>query len=156
MIENEFGEVGIDDDLLKKNTRMQADEEIIEMMNGCICCTVRQDLVVVLDKLAKKVDAGLKLDGIVIEPHPPFPRGFEPSGGRAVQGAHSEDGKEVVPLAASDSSRLRLVAQKHALDKGAEQGWMRQRPQLASEAYGHSRKRRAPVRLRRGRLRRDR
>ena len=54
VIENEFGEVGIDDDLLKKNTRMQADEEIIEMMNGCICCTVRQDLVVVLDKLAKK------------------------------------------------------------------------------------------------------
>ena len=35
VIENEFGEVGIDDDLLKKNTRMQADEEIIEMMNGC-------------------------------------------------------------------------------------------------------------------------
>ena len=34
VIENEFGEVGIDDDLLKKNTRMQADEEIIEMMNG--------------------------------------------------------------------------------------------------------------------------
>ena len=54
VIENEFGEVGIDDDLLKKNTRMQADEEIIEMMNGCICCTVRQDLVVVLDKLAKR------------------------------------------------------------------------------------------------------
>merc|ERR1719191_544480 len=68
VIENEFGEVGIDDDLLKKNTRMQADEEIIEMMNGCICCTVRQDLVVVLDKLAKRVQAGtLKLDGIVIE-----------------------------------------------------------------------------------------
>ena len=68
VIENEFGEVGIDDDLLKKNTRMQADEEIIEMMNGCISCTVRQDLVVVLDKLAKRVQSGtLKLDGIVIE-----------------------------------------------------------------------------------------
>lgn len=47
---------------------MQAEEEIIEMMNGCICCTVRQDLVVVLDKLAKRVQAGtLKLDAIVIE-----------------------------------------------------------------------------------------
>ena len=46
IIENEFGETSIDDELLKKNTRMQADEEIIEMMNGCICCTVRQDLVV--------------------------------------------------------------------------------------------------------------
>jgi len=67
VIENEFGEVGIDDALLAKNTRMQASEEIIEMMNGCICCTVRQDLVVVLEKLAKKVEAGMKLDGIVIE-----------------------------------------------------------------------------------------
>jgi G3E family GTPase len=68
VIENEFGEVGIDDELLKKNTKMQADEEIIEMMNGCICCTVRQDLIVVLDKLSKRVRAGtLKLDGILIE-----------------------------------------------------------------------------------------
>ena len=68
VIENEFGEVGIDDELLKKNTRMQADEEIIEMMNGCICCTVRQDLVVVLNKLAARTAAGtLKLDGIIIE-----------------------------------------------------------------------------------------
>ena len=68
VIENEFGEVGIDDALLQKNTKMQADEEIIEMMNGCICCTVRQDLIVVLKKLAKRIEAGkLKLDGIVIE-----------------------------------------------------------------------------------------
>jgi len=68
VIENEFGEIGIDDALLSKNTKMQADEEIIEMMNGCICCTVRQDLIVVLNKLAKRVNSGkLKLDGIVIE-----------------------------------------------------------------------------------------
>ena len=68
VIENEFGEIGIDDALLSKNTKMQADEEIIEMMNGCICCTVRQDLIVVLNKLAKRVKAGtLKLDAIVIE-----------------------------------------------------------------------------------------
>ena len=61
-------EVGIDDALLAKNTQMQAAEEIIEMMNGCICCTVRQDLIVVLSKLAKRVESGkLKLDGIVIE-----------------------------------------------------------------------------------------
>merc|ERR1712178_382031 len=66
VIENEFGDVGIDDALLAKNTAMQAEEELIEMMNGCICCTVRQDLVVVLDKLAKRVEGGLKLDGIVI------------------------------------------------------------------------------------------
>jgi len=68
VIENEFGEIGIDDALLAKNTKLQADEEIIEMMNGCICCTVRQDLIVVLNKLAKRVKSGaLKLDGIVIE-----------------------------------------------------------------------------------------
>merc|ERR1719408_829862 len=68
VIENEFGEIGIDDALLAKNTKMQADEEIIEMMNGCICCTVRQDLIELLNKLAKRVLSGkLKLDGIVIE-----------------------------------------------------------------------------------------
>jgi G3E family GTPase len=68
VIENEFGEVGIDDALLAKNAKMQAEEELIEMMNGCICCTVRQDLVEVLQKLAKRVKSGkLKLDGIVIE-----------------------------------------------------------------------------------------
>ena len=37
VVENEFGEVGIDDSLLSKNTKMQAEEEIIEMMNGCMC-----------------------------------------------------------------------------------------------------------------------
>ena len=68
VIENEFGDVGIDDALLERNAKMQSDEEIIEMMNGCICCTVRQDLVKVIHKLADRVEAGtLKLDGIVIE-----------------------------------------------------------------------------------------
>jgi len=68
VIENEFGEVGIDDALLAKNTKSQVEEEIIEMMNGCICCTVRQDLVVVLNKLSARVKAGtLKLDAVIIE-----------------------------------------------------------------------------------------
>ena len=68
IIENEFGDVGIDDALLKENMKEYQDEEIIEMMNGCICCTVRQDLIVVLEKLQKRVMSGsLKLDGIVIE-----------------------------------------------------------------------------------------
>ena len=54
--------------MLAKNTKLQAKEEIIEMMNGCICCTVRQDLVVVLNKLAARIKKkGLKLDGIIIE-----------------------------------------------------------------------------------------
>ena len=63
VIENEFGEVGIDDALLANNIKNQVEgEELFEMMNGCICCTVRQDLVVVLQKLAKRVESGLKLD----------------------------------------------------------------------------------------------
>jgi len=67
VIENEFGEVGIDDALLKPNLQTQSDEDVVEMMNGCICCTVRQDLVEVLKKLAKRAERGLKLDAIVIE-----------------------------------------------------------------------------------------
>lgn len=69
MIENEFGDVGIDDKLLKnENTKFKLDEELFEMMNGCICCTVRQDLVKVLGKLAERCRQGkLHLDGIIIE-----------------------------------------------------------------------------------------
>ena len=60
IIENEFGEVGIDDALVK-----QTDEEIIEMMNGCICCTVRQDLIVTIKELIKKKSN--KFNHIIIE-----------------------------------------------------------------------------------------
>merc|ERR1711907_790846 len=62
---NEFGDVGIDDDLLLSNVKEHTGEDVIEMMNGCICCTVRQDLVEVIKKLAKR--KGRPLDGIVIE-----------------------------------------------------------------------------------------
>jgi hypothetical protein len=48
IIENEFGDVGIDDALV-----MQSSEEVIEMMNGCICCTVRQDLITTIKKLVE-------------------------------------------------------------------------------------------------------
>ena len=68
MIENEFGEVGVDDQLLQD--KFQADEDIFEVNNGCICCTVRVDLITILDKLAKRARAPgstLKLDHIVIE-----------------------------------------------------------------------------------------
>jgi len=67
VIENEFGDVGIDDDLLKQNVKEHTGEDVVEMMNGCICCTVRQDLVVVVKKLAARHKAGNKLDAIVIE-----------------------------------------------------------------------------------------
>jgi len=59
VIVNEFGEVGIDNDLV-----VNADEEIFEMNNGCICCTVRGDLIRILDGLMKRADA---FDGIIVE-----------------------------------------------------------------------------------------
>merc|ERR1711990_255719 len=60
IIENEFGEVGIDDGLI-----LQSSEEIIEMMNGCICCTVRQDLIETIKKLVTERKG--KFDHIIIE-----------------------------------------------------------------------------------------
>jgi G3E family GTPase len=59
VIENEFGEVGVDNQLV-----IQADEELFEMNNGCICCTVRGDLIRILTRLAKRTTP---LDGIIIE-----------------------------------------------------------------------------------------
>ena len=68
VIQNEFGEVAIDDRLMAKNTKHATDEEIVEVLNGCVCCSVRTDLVKVLKKLGKKHRSGsLTLDGIVIE-----------------------------------------------------------------------------------------
>ncbi|KAJ8602150.1 hypothetical protein CTAYLR_003498 [Chrysophaeum taylorii] len=61
VIENEFGEIGIDDALVDK--RVISDEEFIEMNNGCICCTVRGDLIRILTKLARRDD----LDGVIVE-----------------------------------------------------------------------------------------
>lgn len=59
VIVNEFGEVGIDNQLI-----IDADEEIFEMNNGCICCTVRGDLIRIIGNLMKRRD---KFDRIVIE-----------------------------------------------------------------------------------------
>ncbi|KAJ3412141.1 hypothetical protein HDV05_001179 [Chytridiales sp. JEL 0842] len=55
VIENEFGEVGVDDALIRSR-RFTGDEEIIEMNNGCICCTVRGDLIKFLTKLPRNLD----------------------------------------------------------------------------------------------------
>ena len=59
VIENEFGEIGIDQALV-----INADEEIFEMNNGCICCTVRGDLIRILGALRKRRD---KFDRIIVE-----------------------------------------------------------------------------------------
>ena len=60
IIENEFGEVGIDEKIISEKT----DEELIEVMNGCICCTVRGDLVDSLKKLYSKIS---QFDAVIIE-----------------------------------------------------------------------------------------
>jgi G3E family GTPase len=59
VIENEYGEIGIDNELV-----VNADEEIFEMNNGCICCTVRGDLIRILGNLMKRAN---KFDHILIE-----------------------------------------------------------------------------------------
>ncbi len=59
VIVNEFGEIGIDNDLI-----VDADEEVFEMNNGCVCCTVRGDLIRILGGLLKRKD---KFDAILVE-----------------------------------------------------------------------------------------
>ena len=59
VIENEFGEIGIDQDLV-----INVDEEVFEMNNGCICCTVRGDLIRILGELAERKD---KFDRVILE-----------------------------------------------------------------------------------------
>ena len=56
---NEFGELGVDNDLV-----VDADEEVFEMNNGCICCTVRGDLIRIVGALMKRAK---KFDGIIVE-----------------------------------------------------------------------------------------
>lgn len=64
VIENEFGPEGIDNEILVEETR----EQIVEMNNGCICCTVRGDLVRILDELKTRREAGqLSFDRVIIE-----------------------------------------------------------------------------------------
>src|SRR5947209_16338932 len=64
VIENEFGEAGIDNEILVEDK----DEQIIEMNNGCLCCTVRGDLVRILGDLGKKRRQGeIKFDRVIIE-----------------------------------------------------------------------------------------
>src|SRR6187431_154200 len=59
VIVNEFGEIGIDNDLV-----VGADEEVFEMNNGCVCCTVRGDLIRIIDGLMRRKG---KFDAIIVE-----------------------------------------------------------------------------------------
>jgi G3E family GTPase len=59
VIVNEFGEIGIDNDLI-----VESDEEVFEMSNGCVCCTVRGDLIRIIEGLMKRKG---RFDAIVLE-----------------------------------------------------------------------------------------
>ncbi len=64
VIENEFGEAGVDNEILLS----EAGEQIIEMNNGCVCCTVRGDLIRILGELKERRDSGkLKFERVIIE-----------------------------------------------------------------------------------------
>ena len=64
VIENEFGETGIDNDILVRDKQ----EQIVEMNNGCVCCSVRGDLVRILGDLGRQRKQGkLKFDRVIIE-----------------------------------------------------------------------------------------
>jgi G3E family GTPase len=65
VIENEYGAVGIDNTLITKRNKIQSEDEIVEIMNGCICCTVRKDLQQVLKRIL--IQQKYALDGIIIE-----------------------------------------------------------------------------------------
>eukprot|EP00941_MAST-03F_sp_MAST-3F-sp1_P004473 g4473.t1 len=70
IVENEFGEVGIDDELVKQKIRLEGTDEnniCMEMNNGCICCTVRADMAKTLNGLLERHRSGNHLDGIIIE-----------------------------------------------------------------------------------------
>ena len=60
VIENEFGDIGIDENILVESS----EESIIEVMNGCICCTVRGDLTELLDQMYDRIK---DFDGVLIE-----------------------------------------------------------------------------------------
>ena len=60
VIENEFGDVGIDEEIIVESS----EESIIEVMNGCICCTVRGDLTELLDRMYDRIK---DFDGVIIE-----------------------------------------------------------------------------------------
>ena len=64
VIVNEFGEIGIDNDLI-----VDADEEVFEMNNGCVCCTVRGDLIRIIEGLMKRQSTknGGRFDAILVE-----------------------------------------------------------------------------------------
>jgi G3E family GTPase len=63
IIENEFGAVSVDDGVLKQ----RSEEEMVEVLNGCICCTVRGDLVSALKRLHRRIRTH-KFDGECPQP----------------------------------------------------------------------------------------
>lgn len=66
VIENEFGEVPIDNELLQ-NSAMDMAEQVVVMENGCMCCTVRGDLLGAFDAIRRQMETGSPLDAVLVE-----------------------------------------------------------------------------------------
>jgi G3E family GTPase len=66
IIENEFGEVSIDDALIKEQ-KLSLAEKVVVMDNGCMCCTLRGDLVEGLQQILNTIEKGSSIDAIIIE-----------------------------------------------------------------------------------------
>jgi G3E family GTPase len=110
VIVNEFGEIGIDNDLI-----VGADEEIFEMNNGCICCTVRGDLIRIISGLMKRAR---NFDGILIETTglaDPGPVAQTFFADRDISARAKLDG--IVTVADAKNLRARLADSKEAVEQ---------------------------------------
>lgn len=66
VIENEFGEVPIDHELIQ-NSALELAEQVIVMENGCMCCTIRGDLLGAFDAIRRQMESGKPLDAVLVE-----------------------------------------------------------------------------------------
>lgn len=67
VIENEFGEVALDGDLLAKDSKVSAAEQVVVLGNGCMCCSVRGDILGAFDAVLSRIKEGHHLDSVLIE-----------------------------------------------------------------------------------------
>jgi len=139
VIVNEFGEIGIDNDLV-----VGADEEVFEMNNGCICCTVRGDLIRIVEGLMKRRG---KFDAIIVEttgladPAPVAQTFFVDAD---VQEAARTKGRQLLILKAGTESEIDAAfaalvsSQAGALLVGADPFLSGRREQLVTLASRHA------------------
>ena len=131
VIENEFGEIGVDQELVIK-----AEEEIFEMNNGCICCTVRGDLIRILGNLMKRTD---RFDYILDRDDRPG----RPGPGRPDLLRRRRDARSRLPLdgivTVVDAKHIALAPRRQRRVPGADR--LRRRPAAQQDRPGRRRRR---------------